>query len=71
MTPFEIFAKIYKHDHRPIQPTSQREVLESKSVDDTRCYHSGCQRSEALAAAYLRRVLNVEIHNPVLEASSA
>lgn len=25
-----VFAKIYKHDNRPIQPTNQREVLESK-----------------------------------------
>jgi len=26
----DAFAKIYKHDNRPIQPTNQREVLESK-----------------------------------------
>jgi carbonic anhydrase len=26
----EFFAKIYKHDVRPIQPTNQRVVLESK-----------------------------------------
>jgi carbonic anhydrase len=26
----EVFAKIYKHDNRPIQPLNQRVVLESK-----------------------------------------
>jgi carbonic anhydrase len=26
----DAFAKIYKHDNRPIQPINQREVLESK-----------------------------------------
>jgi len=26
----EAFAKIYKHNSRPVQPTNQREVLESR-----------------------------------------
>jgi hypothetical protein len=69
MTAFEIFAKIYKHDHRPIQPTNQREVLESKSVDDTGCYHSGCQRSEALAAAYVGSGSEVDLDTTHLEPS--